>query len=203
MNNPAFTQTARPAGCPAIRASFTAQIISYSIPSRSRNRSSSSTNVGTFDPANPIEIRQNGAAPLGAAGFNGPALLGVDYSAPYFHDGGAQTLEEVFELHQLPGGEDLLSGPDGRPARLPPRPRRPYDDLPLRCRRLPRTGHRQPRNNDPMSGYRPRRSWKRDRRGHGASDQRGAQGPWRCQSRRPPVGNPRAAVRDFLRDRLP
>jgi cytochrome c peroxidase len=60
--------------------------------------------VGTFDPANPIEIRQNGQLPLGALGFNVPTLLGVGDTAPYFHDGSAQTLEEVFDAHELPGG---------------------------------------------------------------------------------------------------
>jgi cytochrome c peroxidase len=59
--------------------------------------------VGTFDPSSPIEIRQNGAAPLGDLGFNVPSLLGVGYHAPYFHNGAAQTLPEVFRLHNLPG----------------------------------------------------------------------------------------------------
>ncbi len=60
--------------------------------------------VGSFDPGSPIEIRQNGNAPLGAAGFNVPSLLGVAYHAPYFHDGAAQTLDEVFAQHALGGG---------------------------------------------------------------------------------------------------
>jgi hypothetical protein len=60
--------------------------------------------VGTFDAASPIEIRQNGAAPLGGDGFNVPSLLGVGSSAPYFHDGAAQTLEDVFEQHEIGGG---------------------------------------------------------------------------------------------------
>jgi hypothetical protein len=59
--------------------------------------------VGTFDPANPIEIRDNGGATiaLGADGFNVPTLLGINYSAPYLHRGQAQTLEDVFPLHGL------------------------------------------------------------------------------------------------------
>jgi len=65
-------------------------------------------NIGTFSAANPIEIRGQGAAigqgPLGAAGFNVPSLLSTNYHAPYFHNGAAQTLEEVFAQHQLPGG---------------------------------------------------------------------------------------------------
>lgn len=67
--------------------------------------------VGTFNPANRIEIRGAGAAigqgPLGAAGFNVPSLLGVNSSAPYFHDGQAQTLDEVFAKHLLPGGSAI------------------------------------------------------------------------------------------------
>lgn len=58
--------------------------------------------VGTFDPNNPIEIRGAGARGqlgLGGLGLNVPALLGVGYHAPYFHNGAAQRLEDVFELH--------------------------------------------------------------------------------------------------------
>jgi YVTN family beta-propeller protein len=68
--------------------------------------------VGTFDPNDPIEIRDNAAAAiaLGADGFNVPSLLSINYSAPYLHRGQAQTLEEVFPLHGL--------GPDG--ALFPP-----------------------------------------------------------------------------------
>jgi YVTN family beta-propeller protein len=64
--------------------------------------------VGTFDPNDPIEIRDNAAAAiaLGANGFNPPSLLSVNYHAPYLHRGQAQTLEEVFPLHGL--------GPDGQ-----------------------------------------------------------------------------------------
>lgn len=58
-------------------------------------------NVGTFITANPIEIRQNGALPFGAAGFNPPSLLSLRGSAPYLHNGAAQTLEAVFPLHGL------------------------------------------------------------------------------------------------------
>jgi cytochrome c peroxidase len=64
--------------------------------------------VGTFDPNDPIEIRDNATAAiaLGADGFNVPTLLSINYSAPYLHRGQAQTLEEVFPLHGL--------GPDGQ-----------------------------------------------------------------------------------------
>ena len=67
--------------------------------------------VGTFTPANPIEIRGAGAtlgtAPLGQAGFNVPSLLGVGSSAPYFHNGQAQTLTDVFAQHLLPSGNTI------------------------------------------------------------------------------------------------
>ncbi|MET0988458.1 MAG: hypothetical protein ABW034_23925 [Steroidobacteraceae bacterium] len=71
-------------------------------------------NVGTFDPANPIEIRgaaavagqsTQGFAAFGAAGFNTPSLLGLSLSAPYFHDGSALTLEDVMFRHQLPAAQ--------------------------------------------------------------------------------------------------
>jgi DNA-binding beta-propeller fold protein YncE/cytochrome c553 len=67
-------------------------------------------NVGTFNPASPIEIRgaaavngqtTQGFIPFGLGGFNSPSLLGVAYSAPYFHDGSAQTLEDMAARHGL------------------------------------------------------------------------------------------------------
>jgi hypothetical protein len=60
-------------------------------------------NVGTFDPANPLEIRQNGITAFGAAGFV-PPLLGIRYHGPYLHNGAAQTLDAVFPLHALGAG---------------------------------------------------------------------------------------------------
>jgi mono/diheme cytochrome c family protein len=70
-------------------------------------------NVGTFNPASPIEIRGAGAVAgqstlgfgaFGGPGFNSPSLLGVTYSGPYLHDGSALTLEAVMNKHKLPGG---------------------------------------------------------------------------------------------------
>ncbi|HEX2278847.1 MAG TPA: beta-propeller fold lactonase family protein [Candidatus Tectomicrobia bacterium] len=61
-------------------------------------------NVGTFDPANPLEIRQNGITAFGAAGFVPPPLLGIRYHGPYLHNGAAQTLDAVFPLHALGAG---------------------------------------------------------------------------------------------------
>ena len=66
--------------------------------------------VGTFDPADPIEIRDNATAAiaLGADGFNVPTLLSINFSAPYLHRGQAQTLADVFPLHGLgPNGQDF------------------------------------------------------------------------------------------------
>ena len=57
--------------------------------------------VATFDAANQFEIKANGDPPLGSFGFNVPSLLGVATTAPYFHDGSAATLTDVFERHAL------------------------------------------------------------------------------------------------------
>lgn len=73
-------------------------------------------NVGTFDATSPIQLRGGGAvagqvaqgfAPFGGAGFNAPSLLGVAYSAPYLHDGSANTLQEVFRKHKLADGRTI------------------------------------------------------------------------------------------------
>lgn len=63
--------------------------------------------VGTFDANDPIEIRSNALGALGALGFNAPSLLGLAYHQPYFHDGSAQTVQEVFARHLLPGGATI------------------------------------------------------------------------------------------------
>lgn len=64
--------------------------------------------VGTFDANDGIELRgaggQSGQGALGALGFNVPSLLGAGYHLPYLHDGAAQTLDELFNLHALNGG---------------------------------------------------------------------------------------------------
>ena len=88
--------------------------------------------VGTLDSSKALEIRGAGAigggvisiagdanegvtvakqstqgfASLGGAGFNSPSLLGVAYHAPYFHDGSAETLDDVFARHTLPDAGD-------------------------------------------------------------------------------------------------
>ncbi len=60
--------------------------------------------VGTFNAANPLEIRADGTAALGGLGFNVPSLLGVAFHAAFFHDGSAETLDAVFAVHALGGG---------------------------------------------------------------------------------------------------
>ena len=72
--------------------------------------------VGTFDATSPIEIRgaaavagqsTQGFASFGGAGFNSPSLLGLSLSAPYFHDGSAQTLSDVMRRHSLANGQTI------------------------------------------------------------------------------------------------
>jgi DNA-binding beta-propeller fold protein YncE len=67
-------------------------------------------NLGTYNIASAIEIRGAGAVAgqttqgfgsFGLGGFNSPSLLGVAYSAPYFHDGSAHTLADVMARHKL------------------------------------------------------------------------------------------------------
>lgn len=68
--------------------------------------------VDTFDASQRNEIRQNGAAPLGADGYVPTSLLSVFAFAPYLHDGSALTLENVVEnrAHRSAGsgGVDTL-----------------------------------------------------------------------------------------------
>ena len=75
--------------------------------------------VGTFDPAAFNEVRQNGAAPLGAAGFVPPSLLSIHaFPQTFFHNGSAGTLTEVMDnvTHRSAGtgGVDTLSSPSDR-----------------------------------------------------------------------------------------
>lgn len=59
--------------------------------------------VGTFNPNDPLEIRDNATAAiaLGADGINPPSLISINFHAPYLHNGAAETLEAVFPLHGL------------------------------------------------------------------------------------------------------
>ncbi|HZR71108.1 MAG TPA: hypothetical protein VFB01_18865 [Burkholderiales bacterium] len=109
LNNPALDKAAAAGGTPrdpglVVTAN---QVVSYTDAKVDTGTLKFLDDVGTFIPANPIEIRGQGGgigqAPLGAAGFNTPSLLGVAYTAPYFHNGSAQTLEEVFQQHLIGG----------------------------------------------------------------------------------------------------
>jgi len=78
------------------------------------------TNVGTFNPADKNEVRANGQPPLGADGFVPPSLLSVFAFPPYYHNGSANSLDDVlsdrFITHRSAGtgGIDGLTNPDDR-----------------------------------------------------------------------------------------
>lgn len=59
--------------------------------------------VGTKETVPGVQSTQ-GFGAFGLAGFNSPSLLGLSLSAPYFHDGSAQTLEEVAARHKITTG---------------------------------------------------------------------------------------------------
>jgi len=117
-NNPALNRafaaggTVRDVGKLLITAN---QAVSYTDATLDPNPLQFIENIGTFIPTNPIEIRGAGApnlaagqggTPLGGTpgGFNVPSLLGTGFHAPYFHNGAAQTLSDVFAQHGLGGG---------------------------------------------------------------------------------------------------
>jgi len=76
--------------------------------------------VGTFDPGAVNEIRQNGAAPLGADGFAPPSLLGAWALGPLLHNGSAITIDEILDnvKHRRAGkpffDQDLLNDANNR-----------------------------------------------------------------------------------------
>ncbi len=81
--------------------------------------------VGTFDVNSPSELKGGGVAGQlnndaanGVLGFNIPSLLALSASAPYFHNGSAQTLDEVLNnvTHRSSGtgGVDTLSSTSDR-----------------------------------------------------------------------------------------
>jgi YVTN family beta-propeller protein len=74
--------------------------------------------VGTFDPNAFNEIKPDLTVANGALGINIPSLIGVFNSAPYLHNGSAQTLDEVLEnvVHRSAGtgGIDTLRNPFDR-----------------------------------------------------------------------------------------
>ena len=56
--------------------------------------------VGALGSASGLQSTQ-GFGAFGGAGFNSPSLLGLSMSAPYLHDGSAQTLEDVMAKHKI------------------------------------------------------------------------------------------------------
>jgi YVTN family beta-propeller protein len=75
--------------------------------------------VGTFDPAQANEIRQNAAAPLGAEGIVPPSLLSLHaFPKTFFHNGSANSLEQALEnvTHRSAGtaGVDTLTDGNDR-----------------------------------------------------------------------------------------
>jgi YVTN family beta-propeller protein len=76
-------------------------------------------NVGTFNPADFNEVRQNAAPPLGADGFTPPSLLSVfAFPGTFLHGGAAGSLDEVLQNVQHrsagTGGVDTLTNPSDR-----------------------------------------------------------------------------------------
>ncbi len=118
LNNPTLNRAAAAGGTPRDPGlTVTAnQVVQY-VDSRVDTKTLKFLEVvGTFNAASPIEIRGAGAAigqiALGTLGFNVPSVLSTGFHAPYFHDGSAQTLNDVFLRHQLPTG-GTISGLGG------------------------------------------------------------------------------------------
>lgn len=107
LDNPAFDKASGAGGAPRDPGVTRNgdQIISYTVGAATLKYLE---DVGTFNAANPIEIKANGQGALGGLGFNVPSLLGIGYHAPYFHDGSAQTLDDVFAKHKL-GAAQLIN----------------------------------------------------------------------------------------------
>ena len=96
--------------------------------------------VGTYDPAHDVTVEH---------GFDVPTLLGLAYSAPYFHDGSALSLADVLahEAHSGPALDvakeaDLIAflrslDETSEPFELPdPAPQAATDQPGKRCLRL-------------------------------------------------------------------
>lgn len=80
--------------------------------------------VGTFNPANANEIRQNLAPPLGADGYAPPSLLSAWAMGPLLHNGSAITIDQILDNIQhrraglLPIKQDPLNDPENREAMI-------------------------------------------------------------------------------------
>lgn len=109
LNNPTFDRNPTVAGAVKFDPFLTnvgLELVSYQIDA---NLLTFLDPVGTFDAANELEIRNNANTALGARGFKAVSLNGIGHSAPYFHDGSAQTLDDVFARHLLPGGGSIAA----------------------------------------------------------------------------------------------
>ena len=76
-------------------------------------------NVGTFDPNGFNEVRADGTAPLGTAGFAPPSLLSLHaFPQTFFHNGAATSLDQVLlnVSHRSAGtsGVDILTNASDR-----------------------------------------------------------------------------------------
>jgi YVTN family beta-propeller protein len=110
LNNPTFDRNPTVAGAVKFDPFLTnvgLELVSYEIPPAPLLTLLDP--IGTFDAANPLEIRQNGVTALGARGFKAISLNGIGHAAPYFHDGSALTLDDVFAKHTLPGGGTIAT----------------------------------------------------------------------------------------------
>jgi cytochrome c peroxidase len=77
------------------------------------------SDIGTFDPANPLEKTANNQQALGQFGFNPPSLLSIYAFSPYLHNGSCLTLDCVLEnqAHRDAGGvPGALDDPAARAA---------------------------------------------------------------------------------------
>jgi YVTN family beta-propeller protein len=75
--------------------------------------------VGTFDPADPLERTANNQTALGGLGLNPPSLLSIYAFPPYLHNGACLTLDCVLEneTHRDAGGATgVLNNPEYRAA---------------------------------------------------------------------------------------
>src|SRR5262249_35356115 len=110
LNNPTFDRNPTVAGAVKFDPFLTnvgLELVSYQIGNNSLRFMDP---VGTFDPANPREVRNNGNKALGGGGgFKPPSLNGIGHAAPYFHDGSAATRDDVFARHTLPGGGTIAT----------------------------------------------------------------------------------------------
>jgi YVTN family beta-propeller protein len=64
------------------------------------------SDIGTFDPSDPLEKTANNQQALGQLGFNPPSLLSIYAFSPYLHNGSCLTLDCVLEnqAHRDAGG---------------------------------------------------------------------------------------------------